>query len=199
MDVVSEVTSALERHPAVESIRLIGSRARGTATEFSDWDFAIETGDFDRLARDLPGLVAPFEPLAQQWERLSQPTNYMLMLRGPIKIDLLFLDRPNETKPSWKVSVETLQGIDAHFWDWVLWLGGKLAVGQQNRVEHGFQALYDHILRPLGVDRIPEGVESAIDAYSKAREEAEKRLGVAVARELEREVRMGLRQAGYDT
>ena len=192
MDVIAKVTAALEGHPAIRSVRLVGSRARGTATDFSDWDFALETTDFDSLASDLAELVARLDPLAQQWERLSQPTAYILILPGPIEVDLLFLDRTNETRPPWEVNSDTLPDIDAHFWSWILWLGGKLAASQQNRVEHGFEAMYEHILQPLGVKRVPDSVEVALSLYSKAREEAEARLGVEVSRELEQEVRKGL-------
>src|SRR5438477_11731946 len=62
---------ALQRHPSVRGVRLVGSRAEGRAREESDWDFLVESDDFALLADDLPALCRPFEPLAQQWDRLS--------------------------------------------------------------------------------------------------------------------------------
>ena len=63
---------AVERHSAVRRVRLVGSRAAGTATVLSDWDFVVETGDFQAVAKDMGSLIAPLRPLAQQWDRLSE-------------------------------------------------------------------------------------------------------------------------------
>lgn len=57
--------------PIGGAVELAGSRARGTHEELSDWDFAVETSDFDSVARDLPTLVEPLEPLGAQWEPLG--------------------------------------------------------------------------------------------------------------------------------
>src|SRR5438552_15237168 len=65
------VIEAVERHAAVRRVRLVGSRAAGTATSVSDWDFAVETDDFHVVARDIGLLVATLDPLAEQGERLS--------------------------------------------------------------------------------------------------------------------------------
>jgi predicted nucleotidyltransferase len=65
------------------SVELTGSRAEGRATERSDWDFCIDTDDFDALASDLPQLLAPLAPLAQQWDRLATHRCWMLILPGP--------------------------------------------------------------------------------------------------------------------
>ncbi len=34
----------------VTAVRLVGSRAEGRATRCSDWDFVVETSDFDAVA-----------------------------------------------------------------------------------------------------------------------------------------------------
>jgi hypothetical protein len=90
MDLVSQVTSALERHPAVKAVRLVGSRQRGDAGDLSDWDFQVDVVDFAAVAVDLPALVSPLRPLAQQWDRLSRQETYMLILSGVGKVDFLF-------------------------------------------------------------------------------------------------------------
>jgi hypothetical protein len=48
------------RHSAVTGVELARSRSRGTHEELSDWEFAVETSDFDAFAHDLPTLVAPW-------------------------------------------------------------------------------------------------------------------------------------------
>ena len=57
VDIVARVKSLLEAHPAVRSVRLIGSRQQGTETNLSDWDFEVATTDFKAVAEDLPTLV----------------------------------------------------------------------------------------------------------------------------------------------
>ncbi len=197
MDIVTEVTSALERHPAVKAVRLAGSRQRSDAGPLSDWDFEVDTTDFEAVARDLPVLVSPLEPLAQQWERISQPTCYMLMLRGPAKVDLLFIDRPNEVQPPWGVSARTLQGIDDHFWDWTLWLASKHSARKHELIKEEFAKMSSHLLDPMGVDAVPDSIETAVAVYTTARRKAEERLGVAVSDEIGRDVRRALRKSGY--
>lgn len=69
MNLGDRVIASVASHPAIRSIRLVGSRADGSATECSDWDFRVEANDFTAAA------VA-----------------------------------------------SNLEAIDAHFWDWMLWL-----------------------------------------------------------------------------
>jgi hypothetical protein len=90
MTIAERVPAALTTHPAVKAVELAGSRAEGRATDVSDWDFLVATDRFEDLVADLPGLVAELEPLAQQWDRLSPSWCYMLILRGPVKVDLIF-------------------------------------------------------------------------------------------------------------
>ena len=198
MDVAARVEAALAESPTVRSVRLVGSRERGEATELSDWDFAVEPTDFDALAAELPELVRPLSPLAQQWDPLSESDRcYMLMLRGPHKVDLIF-DLPHEPEPPWPVTRETLESIDAHFWDWTLWLAGKtLAGGKNELVRSELEKMSGHLLRPMGSRDHSRSVEEAVAAYRTALAAQERRLGVAVSPAVGDEVARGLRRAGF--
>jgi hypothetical protein len=177
----ARVRAALEPHPVVDSVALAGSRSRGEETERSDWDFQVETTDFDALAAALPNLVDPLDPLSRQWDRLSPFPTYMLMLRGPLKLDLLFLGRPNKPQPPWVPSAATLAGIDDHLWDWVLWLASKERAGDREQLARDQRALmHEHLLRPLGVERVPRSAPDAAASYLEARAAWEQQLGVAV-------------------
>jgi hypothetical protein len=189
IDVARAVHEALSAHRAVRSVRLIGSRARGREHELSDWDFAVETDEFDAVARELPVLVEPLRPLAAQWDPYGWHACYMLMLPGPVKVDLLFLDEPREWAGPWKASADTLQAIDHHFWDWILWLEQKRRGGRDAVVEKGLGQMHELLLAPLGVARAPESVRDATSAYLKARATHERQFGIRVPRELERAVR----------
>ncbi len=185
MDIADRVIANVGLHPAIRSIRLVGSRAEGRANSFSDWDFRVETHDFGAAAEALPGLVAPLEPLAQQWDRLSPEWCWMLILRGPAKVDLIFPDEPHTEEPPWQPNHGNLGAIDAHFWDWMLWLRGKEASGKADLVASELDKLFDHLLAPLGVKHPPRSIGDALASYRRAREDAERRFGVIVRRELE--------------
>src|SRR5881396_2574850 len=91
---------AVERHPAVQRVRLVGSRASGTATAVSDWDYAVETDDFQAVAKDIGSLTAPLRPRAQKWDRLSETWCWMVVTRGPVKLDFIF-GEPHRKEPPW--------------------------------------------------------------------------------------------------
>ena len=129
-DLGRRVAALVGAHPAVRGVRLSGSRAEGRATERSDWDFAVETDDAAAVAAALPGLLAPLEPVAQQWDPLSPHRCWTLLLEGPVKLDLVIGDEPHELEPPWVPSAATIAGIDDHFWDWAFWLAGKQAAGR---------------------------------------------------------------------
>lgn len=187
-DLPSAVRSALEADTTVRSIRLVGSRAEGTASGLSDWDFAVETDDFRALALRLPRLIEPLDPLVAQWDPLGKIRCYMLIVRGPTKVDLIF-DEAQEESPPWSVTRETLPRVDGHFWDWALWLAAKAAGGKDEVVAHELRKMHRHLLGPLGVESPPRSVDDAVAAYVSARDAAEARLSVRVPRTLEREVR----------
>jgi hypothetical protein len=172
-------------HPAVREIELVGSRAEGRATDWSDWDFRVEAADFGALAEALPRLLEPLEPLVQQWDRLSREWCWMLILDGPVKVDLIFPNEPHVTEPPWEPSAENLGAIDDHFWDWMLWLNGKEAAGKQEVVAAELEKCREFLLGPLGVERAPSSIAEAVAVYRRARDRAEQRFGRAVRREVE--------------
>ena len=165
--------------------------------ELSDWDFLVETDDFERVRADLSRLVEPLRPLAAQWDRLSEEAAcYMLLLPDGTKVDLLF-DRPPALEPPWQRRAETLDGIDRHFWDWILWLGGKQLGGRDALVRgHLSGLMYEHLLGPLGVGELPDTIANAVERYQHTRGERERALGVNVSRAAERAVLPRLREAG---
>ena len=170
------------------AVTLIGSRAQGTATDSSDWDFSVEVDDFHAVEAALPSRLAAIEPLAEQWDPLSEHWCYMLILAGPTKVDLLFLAEPHEIEPPWVVSAETLEPIDRHFWDWFLWLRSKEASGKGELVSAELDKMWRHLLGPLGTLEPPATLGETLSSYLEAREAAEAQLGVEVPRLLEREV-----------
>jgi hypothetical protein len=187
-NIAAVVEGALLLHPGIRAVELVGSRADGSATPLSDWDFVVMTDGFGEVARALPELVTPLDPLAQQWDRISDYPCYMLMLTGPVKVDLIFPGEPYASLPPWTVSPDTLDGIDQHFWDWVLWLASKREKGQDELVGREMAKMHDHLLGPLGVDLVPSSIEAAVERYRSARDERERDFGVEVSRRREREV-----------
>jgi hypothetical protein len=188
VDIAAPIESLLLSHPAVRGVELVGSRADGSPTPLSDWDFIVVTDRFDDVARALPSLVTPLDPLAQQWDRISDYPCYMLMLSGPVKVDLIFPGEPYESLPPWTVTPDTLDGIDQHFWDWILWLASKREKGQDDLVRSELLKMHDHLLGPLGMDRVPRSIEAAVERYRSARDERERAFGVELSRHREREV-----------
>jgi hypothetical protein len=187
-DLAASVRAALLPHRHIRAVELVGSRATGSSTPLSDWDFEVETDDFGAVARALPALVSALEPLAQQWDRISEYPCYMLMLIGPVKVDLIFPGEPYESLPPWTVSAETLDGIDQHFWDWILWLASKREKGKDDLIRRELEKMSEHLLRPLGVDAAPGSIEAALEGYRRARDEREREFGREVSRRREREV-----------
>ena len=196
MNVAARVTEALSAHPDVQRVELVGSRARGEATAVSDWDFHLHTNDAAKLARDLPDLVAPLEPLAAQWDGLTERATYMLMLPGAVKIDLFPGDERRELQSPWDPSPANLTDIDAHFWDWILWLGGKSLAGKAELVAEDLAKVHRHLLGPLGVTSAPATVREAAEAYRGARDRLEGRWGISVPRRLGDDVAGALHRHG---
>ena len=131
-DVVVAIREALERSEVVASVVLGGSRARGTATGLSDWDLYLEGESADLMA-EIPALVAALQPLAAFWEPLSgAKAGYMIVMDGPVKVDLFPIRGSRQIQPPWAPGGDTLAAIDAHFWDWALWLGSKSLRGERH-------------------------------------------------------------------
>ena len=196
-ELVDLAIAAVAGHRHVLRVELAGSRSRGDHQELSDWDLAVTTSEFAAVARDLPTLVEELEPLAAQWEPLGHFPVYMLLLRGPTKVDYLFLEHSQQAKAPVHPSTEALPAIDAHFWDWIWWLATKASVGHDDLVERHWPELYRHLLEPLGASTTPSSVETAIREFLVRRGELERQYGLHVPRALEEEVRRGIRRLGY--
>jgi hypothetical protein len=156
----------------------------------------VSSNGFDALATQLPDIVAPLHPLADQWDRLSLHKCFMVVVRGPYKVDFLFVDVPNPQQPPWQVRSETLSRIDAHFWDWVLWLGSKQLRGQSQLVESELGRMTRYLLVPMGARQPPISIDAAVNDYTRLRAICEAEFGVSVDRELENEVKRGLQRTG---
>ena len=195
-EIERRLSELLLAHEAVRSVRLVGSRAGGRATALSDVDLLVDA-DLAELEPDLAAVVAPLEPLAAQWDRLSEEASYfMLMLLGGIKVDLVF-DVPPTLEPPWQATAAALPAIDAHFWDWILWLGGKQLGGHDELVASMLGGImFEHLLGPLGVSRPPRTIGEAVRAYLAARDAREAEFGVTVGRALQTAVLPRLRAAG---
>jgi hypothetical protein len=163
------------------------ARARGTATTFSDWDFAVETDDFEAVARDVHVLLRPLEPLVQQWDPLSTTWCWMAILRGPTKLDFIF-GEPHDGEPPWRPSADNLAAIDSHFWDWALWLRSKQASGRNELLQDELGKLAAHLLVPMGVESRPRSLGEAVASYLPARDRLERGFAVSVSRTLERQI-----------
>jgi hypothetical protein len=184
VDVVERVWRVLQAHPAVRDVTLVGSRARGSATRLSDWDFRVDTDDFEQLASALPDLMADLDPLASLWDPITGGgACYMLILEGPTKVDLIF-DHPRANDPPWTVRADTLDAIDEHFWDWTLWLCAKQSAGKEDIVAGELRKMFRHLLQPMGATDVPASLQEAVRVYERLRARWENQFGVVIARRL---------------
>jgi predicted nucleotidyltransferase len=196
VDISARVTEVLAPSPLVVRVDLVGSRARGEETALSDWDFRIDTTNGASLARQLPTLAERLEPLAAQWDRLTERATYMLMLPGAIKVDLFPGDERRALEPPWEPTPSNLVAIDAHFWDWALWLGGKVLAEKSGVVSEELGKLHRNLLGPLGVTSPPATVEQAVAGYRGARDRLERQWEVSVPRRVGDEVAVALVRHG---
>lgn len=196
-DPTGAIRAALLADPCAQSVELTGSRALGTATDLSDWDYRITSADPAATARRLPGLLAGLEPLGALWDPLARRPVYMIVLPGAVKADLFpgLPPRPAPDPPP-QVSRATLPAIDAHFWDWNLWLGAKRLRGQDTLAGAELAKMWHYLLRPLGSARPAAGQPGAVASYLRLRGRQENRLGAAVPRALGDAVIARLRAAG---
>jgi hypothetical protein len=112
----------------------------------------------------------------------------MLIVSGPVKVDLIFADVPHEHEPPWVVDASTLSAIDDHFWDWVLWLTSKVDAGRHSLVEAELATMHDHILGPIGIPAPSTSLCEVVEQYIAARDACAQRFGVVVDRRVEDEV-----------
>ena len=195
------VRTALLADPLVRSVSLVGSRADGTATTLSDWDFHVGSSDPATVSLRLPELTRALRPLSQLWDPLARHPVYMLIVaaagRQVVKVDLL-LDLP-ERRPSADppaVTAATLPGIDAHFWDWNLWLAGKRLRGTETLVRTELAKMWGYLLKPLGGLAAPTTQPEAIAEYLRLLPRLERRHHIHVAPDLGRAVRATLAANG---
>ena len=196
-DPTDAIRAALLRDPAILSVELVGSRAAGTPTALSDWDFRVSSADAAAVAGRLPALVAGLRPLAQLWDPLAGVPVYMLILTGAVKVDL-FPEGPGDPAAlvARRAEPASLAAVDAHFWDWNLWLGSKRLRGQDELVGDELAKMWRHLLRPLGAIAPPGTQEQAVSVYFALRRGREQQSGDAVPRELGTAVAARLRAAG---
>jgi hypothetical protein len=191
MDLAMALVAA---HPAVDGVELAGSRSRGTHEELSDWDFAVTTADFAAVAPDMPALVAPLTPVGEQWEPMGRFPVYQVLLRGPTKVEYLFLDHSQEAAPPVTPGPATLRAVDNHFWDWIWWIATNASIGRDDLVAEHLRQLHENLLRPMGVEAVPENIEGTINGFLMRRNEFEQAYDMSVPRALETEVRNGIRR-----
>jgi hypothetical protein len=119
---------------------------------------------------------------------------YQVLLAGPTKVEYLFLDYSQEAAPSVTPSPATLRAIDNHFWDWIWWISTKASIGRVDLVADHLRQLHEHVLLPMGVEAVPESIDTAIDQFAARRDALQQAYGVSVSQALEREVRAGIRR-----
>ena len=194
LDPSTAIRAAVLADPRVRSVELIGSRATGTATELSDWDYRIASSDSAAVAARLPGLVAVLHPLGQLWDPLARTPVYMIILPGAVKADLFpgAPPGPGLACASWG----GLRDADAHFWDWNLWLGAKRLRGQDRVVAAELVKMWQHLLRPLGAPAPPASQHDAVTTYLRLRLDRERRDGETVPRGLGAAVITRMQAAG---
>ncbi len=111
----------------------------------------------------------------------------MVIVAGPLKLDFIF-DEPHNNEPPWHPEPNNLAAIDAHFWDWTVWLLSKQVRGRTELVATELQKMFNHLLHPVGVQAVPVSLEMAVASYLVARARLERDLAVVVPRALEHEV-----------
>jgi hypothetical protein len=181
-----DLAAAVRAHPAVAECTPTGPQPFG-------WEFRLGAEDFAAVAAALPALVRPHDPLAGQWDRLGRHARYRVILSGPATVDLAFPDIPRSPGRPWRIGPDTLAAVDVHFWDWTLWLLGKLHEGKSDRVMGELLTMSGHLLQPLGIRTLPTNLPDATERYLRARTRLEERYGIQVPRRLESEIRPLLR------
>ena len=179
VDVATAVPSLLSEVAGITSVELTGSRKRGDAGPCSDWDFVVGTSDFEATERELGRAIGTLNPLGALWDRLSDEPCFMFIIPGPVKIDIIFDGLRHTHEPPWTVEASTLPGIDAHFWDWSLWLTSKVDAGKIDFVRDELAKMHDHLLGPMGI-RKPTSLHEAVDLYLAGRTTWETELGTTV-------------------
>jgi hypothetical protein len=196
MDLGAVIPELLKKHTSVRRVDLTGSRLAGGAAWWSDWDFLVEVTDFGAVSVALPALTKRLEPLSHLWDPLSLHAVYMMILKGPTRVDVIF-NRPHQQEPPWIINSDTIALVNSHFWDWILWLAGKEARGTKNMVTKELEKMYGHLLAPLGCARSPGSIEEAVRDYLAAFKRQKSRFHTEVDPALGIEVIKGLKMMGF--
>jgi hypothetical protein len=116
----------------------------------------------------LPRAVASLNPLAMFWDPLSAHAALMVILPGPFKVDLI-ADFPNpERRTAWRWPADGTERINAHFWDWALWLGARQLAGRDDLIRTELQKMQRAVLAAVGVEQTPGSLAGAIERYLAA-------------------------------
>ncbi len=189
---VERVVEVLRDVPGVVTAGLVGSGAAGDRTPLSDWDFELQIED-DSVLDALEGSLQELPVLGLFWDPLSIRANLIVLLDGPIKIDVIVADTRNPHPTSrWTVTVESLPHIDTHFWDWTLWLAAKQLRGQAALVDTELAKMWDAVLQPIGVPTPPHDIETAVAAFVRARDMRAREMAIRLDHRLEHQVRAAL-------
>jgi hypothetical protein len=152
----------------------------------------VHTSSFEDAAVGVIRAAATLDPppLAVFFDPLGTRPNLTVLLDGPVKVDLIFPDVPFEPAEPWGVSADTLPKVDAHFWDWILWLAAKRARGLDDFVEFSLEDVHRFVLVPMGdAAEAPTSLEQAIERYEALRREQAAALGVDIDPTLGHQVR----------
>ena len=123
----------------------------------------------------------------------------MIVMDGPVKVDLFPIRGSRQIQPPWVPAGDTLAAIDAHFWDWTLWLGSKWLRGERQLVADEPAKMHWFLLGPLGVASCPATLNEAVASYFGARAAASEAFRAVVDPELGRQVSEALRRHGVLT
>jgi hypothetical protein len=119
----------------------------------------------------------------------------MMILKGPIKVDLMF-NRLQQKKSPWIISRDTLAQVNSHFWDWILWIASKEASGKKDASKE-LKKMYSFLLEPLGCTKRPNSVQEAVRGYLTAFKRQKNSLNTEVDPSLGTEVIKGLKKMGF--
>ncbi|GAA2747801.1 hypothetical protein GCM10009868_38690 [Terrabacter aerolatus] len=117
---------------------------------------------------------------------------YQVLLRGPTKIEYLFLSESQHPVPSPAPSAETLASINTHSGTGSGGSPPKAAIARFDLVSEHLTQLHAHLLRPMGVETPPADIAAAVEAFVSRRDALEQTFGVSVDRALEEEVRRSI-------
>jgi len=119
----------------------------------------------------------------------------MVVVTGPIKIDLFLGDPRHEVEEPWTALPATpstrstaTSGIG------LCGLAGRFSAGTTSSSSESWQKMHHHLLGPVGVAAPAATLAAAVDDYLRARARLERHWHMTVAQELGEEVVAGLQR-----